>query len=99
MVHVLIGGGVAPSRLAVGGYGEEQPGADNATPGGRNANRRVLLVILAAPQSVDTVPDERVVADATPETSSKAAPVHAAAMPLVATANAAQGGAKHSGVD
>ena len=64
VVHVLIGGGVAPSRLAVVGYGEEQPVADNATFEGRNANRRVLLVILAAPQAVDAVPDDAVVADA-----------------------------------
>jgi chemotaxis protein MotB len=89
VVHVLIGGGVAPSRLAVVGYGEEQPVADNATIEGRNSNRRVLLVILAAPQSVDAVPGDTVVADAPADAN----PPHAvAAVPT-------QGAAKLSGVD
>ena len=88
VVHVLIGGGIAPSRLAVVGYGEEQPVADNASVEGRNANRRVLLVILAAPQGVDTVPDDAVVADTQPAT-----PTHAVA------AASPQGGAKLAGVD
>ncbi|WP_202843551.1 flagellar motor protein MotD [Luteimonas saliphila] len=57
VVHVLAGEGVDPGRLAVVGYGEHQPVADNATAEGRNANRRVLLVILAAPQGVDAVPE------------------------------------------
>ncbi|MGO4551380.1 flagellar motor protein MotD [Lysobacter sp. 2RAF19] len=56
MVHVLIEEGVAPRRLAVVGFGEHQPIADNATEAGRNANRRVLLVILAAPVAPDAVP-------------------------------------------
>lgn len=64
VVHVMIASGVAPSRLAVVGYGDQQPVADNATLEGRNANRRVLLVILSAPQSVDAVPGDGVVADA-----------------------------------
>lgn len=58
VVHVLAGEGVDPTRLAVVGYGEFQPLADNASIDGRNANRRVLLVILAAPQGVDALPDE-----------------------------------------
>jgi chemotaxis protein MotB len=91
VVHVLITGGVAPSRLAVVGYGEEQPIADNTTLEGRNANRRVLLVILAAPQSVDTVPDESVVAEQAPAPAEHA--------PMVAAAAPDAGGAKHAGVD
>jgi chemotaxis protein MotB len=57
VVHVLAGEGIEPGRLAVVGYGEHQPVADNTTVEGRNANRRVLLVILAAPQGVDAVPE------------------------------------------
>jgi chemotaxis protein MotB len=57
VVHVLIDEGVSAGRMAVVGYGEHQPIADNATAGGRNSNRRVLLVILAAPQGADAVPD------------------------------------------
>jgi chemotaxis protein MotB len=52
VVHVMIDAGVSPSRLAVVGYGDQQPIADNATLAGRNANRRVQLVILAAPQPI-----------------------------------------------
>lgn len=59
VVHVLVDEGVGPQRLAVVGYGEHQPVADNITAAGRNANRRVLLVILAAPQGPDAVPDPR----------------------------------------
>ncbi|KGM57336.1 flagellar motor protein MotD [Lysobacter arseniciresistens ZS79] len=55
VVHELVGSGVGPSRLAVVGFGEHQPVADNATVEGRNANRRVLLVILAAPQGPDAI--------------------------------------------
>ena len=57
MVHVLIDEGIAPRRLAVVGYGETQPIADNTTPEGRNANRRVMLVILSAPEAPDAVPE------------------------------------------
>jgi len=63
VVHVMIAHGVAPARLAVVGYGEQQPVADNATVETRNANRRVLLVILAAPQGVDAIGPDSVVAD------------------------------------
>ncbi|RZZ83089.1 MULTISPECIES: flagellar motor protein MotD [Pseudoxanthomonas] len=49
VVHVLTQTGVSPARLAVVGYGQFQPVADNATAQGRNANRRVVLVILATP--------------------------------------------------
>ncbi|HWS14948.1 MAG TPA: OmpA family protein [Candidatus Methylomirabilis sp.] len=42
---LIASGGVAPSRLAVRGYGETDPVADNATPEGRQSNRRVQLEI------------------------------------------------------
>jgi len=55
IVHVMSQAGISPNRLAVVGYGQYQPVADNATPEGRNANRRVLLVILASPQGPDAI--------------------------------------------
>jgi chemotaxis protein MotB len=47
VVRMLAGHGVAPGRLAVVGLGEEHPAQDNATEQGRNANRRVVVVILS----------------------------------------------------
>ncbi len=55
VLHALADSGIAPARLAMVGFGEFQPVADNATPDGRNANRRVMLVILAPPQGADSV--------------------------------------------
>jgi chemotaxis protein MotB len=51
VVHLLMREGVEPARLAVVGLGEYRPAQSNDTPEGRNANRRVLLVILAADRS------------------------------------------------
>ncbi len=53
VVHLLMEEGVAPPRLAVIGLGEHRPRESNETPEGRNANRRVLLVILG----VDALPE------------------------------------------
>jgi chemotaxis protein MotB len=51
VVRVLASQGVDPGRLAVVGYGEQRPAASNDTPEGRNANRRVVVVILAVEQN------------------------------------------------
>ena len=48
VVRVLASKGVNPSQLAVIGYGENRPVQTNTTVEGRNANRRVILVILSA---------------------------------------------------
>ena len=70
VVHELVDSGVSAQRLAVVGFGEHQPVADNATIEGRNANRRVLLVILASPQGDDAVGDDApAVVDATPRSA------------------------------
>jgi len=46
VVHLFTQSGIDPGRLAVIGLGEYRPAQSNDTPEGRNANRRVLLVIL-----------------------------------------------------
>jgi len=45
--------GFDPRKISIAGYGEYRPIADNATPEGRRANRRVDLVVVAplTPQS------------------------------------------------
>jgi len=47
VVRVLQSRGVDPGRLAVIGYGEQRPVQSNDTEQGRNANRRVVVVILS----------------------------------------------------
>lgn len=42
---VLIGQGVSPARVSTVGYGEQRPIASNATPEGRQLNRRVEIII------------------------------------------------------
>jgi chemotaxis protein MotB len=45
VVHMLVDSGVDPRRLSVIAFGEFRPVLPNATPDGRNANRRVVLTI------------------------------------------------------
>ena len=47
VVRMLAAGGVEPHRLAVMGLGEEHPAQSNDSAQGRNANRRVVVVILS----------------------------------------------------
>jgi len=47
VVRVLSKHGVDPARLAVIGFGEQRPVQPNDTATGRNANRRVVVVILS----------------------------------------------------
>jgi chemotaxis protein MotB len=46
VVHLFMDRGVAPERLAVIGFGEYRPSMPNSTADGRNANRRVEVIIL-----------------------------------------------------
>lgn len=55
MVHVFTDNGVAPSRMTVVGYADQVPKESNDTASGRAANRRVLLVILATPEGLQSV--------------------------------------------
>jgi len=45
----LIGEGIEPTRVAARGKGEDFPIASNATPAGRQANRRVEVLLSQAP--------------------------------------------------
>jgi chemotaxis protein MotB len=53
VVHLFTESGLKPARLAVIGLGEYRPANDNTSAEGRNANRRVVLVILSG----DTPPE------------------------------------------
>jgi chemotaxis protein MotB len=59
VVRVLQSRGVAPERLAVIGYGEQRPVQANDTEQGRNANRRVVVVILSTELQRQKAPDDQ----------------------------------------
>jgi len=61
VVHLFEDEGVNPEKMQAIGYGEYRPKADNKTEAGRNANRRVNLVVLGANNSrkvIKTTPDK-----------------------------------------
>ena len=53
VVHLFSSREIAPARLAVIGLGEYRPVKSNTTSDGRNANRRVVIVILSPDASTD----------------------------------------------
>ncbi|MDR7192537.1 flagellar motor protein MotD [Luteimonas terrae] len=55
VVHLFVSERFAPERLVMVGYGEYRPKADNTSDAGRNANRRVVLMVLAT-QDTATAP-------------------------------------------
>jgi len=57
VVHLFSSRDIAPARLAVIGLGEYRPVKSNTTSEGRNANRRVVIVILSPDSSSDAAPD------------------------------------------
>ena len=50
---ILSSRGVAPQRLRAQGLGDAQPVADNKTAEGRARNRRVEVVLFAAPTATE----------------------------------------------
>lgn len=57
VVRLFIEGGVDPRRLTATGFADQRPVADNATPEGRQRNRRVAITIEApTPDTVVEVP-------------------------------------------
>jgi chemotaxis protein MotB len=71
VVRVLQSQGVDPARLAVIGYGEQRPVQSNDTEQGRNANRRVVVVILSTELQRQKAPTDQpgVVGPIPPSTS------------------------------
>ncbi|HUQ11074.1 MAG TPA: flagellar motor protein MotD [Steroidobacteraceae bacterium] len=75
VVHRFQKAGIAPSRLSVIGFGEFRPTQPNDTAAGRNANRRVVVVILSgdgAPAPADSA-DAAGVADEASQANQPAA--------------------------
>jgi chemotaxis protein MotB len=87
VVHVLSGHGVAPNRLAVVGFGEQRPSHSNDTAQGRNANRRVVVVILASDpaHANDPLGMLSTAAPATPSSTPTEAPASATTTPVATT--------------
>lgn len=86
VVHLFSSAGIVPERMAAVGYGEYHNVGDNSTREGRNANRRVVLVILADPnvnRLRDQAPDNASAESGAPPGPEAAAP--AAPVPAVAT--------------
>lgn len=86
VVHLFTRAGILPQRLAVIGLGEHRPAQSNDTPEGRNANRRVLLVIMSGSGSPEGEYGE---VRGVPEGLSDAAPVEEAQVTAMEPAEAA----------
>jgi chemotaxis protein MotB len=53
VVRLFADRGIEPTRLAVVGYGQYRPLQSNDSPAGRNANRRVAIMILGRATNAD----------------------------------------------
>ena len=86
VVRVLQSRGVAPERLAVIGYGEQRPVQSNDTEQGRNANRRVVVVILSTELQRQKAPEDQTLGTTppAPSTAATAAPGAPAQAPTTA---------------
>lgn len=94
VVRLFMRQGIEATRLAVIGLGENRPAAANDTPEGRNANRRVLLVILSGDGNPEGAyaadrgqPEEPAAAPAVPATVETATPVAAPVITPTTTAS------------
>jgi len=87
VVHLFAKGGVDPARLAVIGLGEFRPAQSNDTVEGRNANRRVLIVILGDDQAPEGVFDKDPGASSEPAQPGESAQPEATPVQPIATAS------------
>jgi len=85
VVRVLQSRNVNPDRLAVIGYGEQRPVQSNDTEQGRNANRRVVVVILSTELQHHSDPAEQPGLSA-PSMATSPANVPTTAMPATVSA-------------
>lgn len=84
VVHRFQQAGIAPSRLSVIGFGEFRPSQPNDTAAGRNANRRVVVVILSG----DGAPTPSDAADAASAADEATRADQPAALPPLASGGA-----------
>jgi chemotaxis protein MotB len=84
VVHRFANAGVAPDRLSVIGFGENRPIQPNDTQAGRDANRRVVIVILSGDGKTSS--EDTDAADIATEANAANAPV---ALPPLAAQGAA----------
>ncbi|GAB3049244.1 flagellar motor protein MotD [Stenotrophomonas tumulicola] len=92
VVHLFADQGLQPARLAMVGYGEFRPREDNDSAGGRNRNRRVMVIILAdTSRAVDAI-SERL--NAAADTGSPAGPASPAPSTVQAPATPAPAGSQ-----
>jgi chemotaxis protein MotB len=74
VVHLFTKAGIDGARLAVIGLADHRPAKSNDTPEGRNANRRVLLVILSGASNPEGDYAKERGLDEAPPTAPKAPP-------------------------
>ena len=99
VVALFMADGLDPTRLSVAGFGEFQPKQPNTTAEGRNANRRVLIVVLGTPEAAASsqsaaaepppapAPPEAAAVNPPPADSAGVAPI--SPMPVYSEADAA----------
>lgn len=75
VVHLFVTERFAPERLVMVGYGQYRPKAENTTDAGRNANRRVVLMVLATQDTATPRPASPPPAPAPATPAYPAAPV------------------------
>lgn len=96
VVQLFTRAGIAPARLEIIGLGEYHPVDDNSSAVGRNRNRRVVIIVLEAPQAEGDYIRERRGGDG-PGPAATAPLANGAAPPPGAAAATAAGAARQEG--